>query len=45
VPVPWLAFLRDRAALEARARDWLVELEAPGHVAANLAEFVESRLK
>jgi uncharacterized repeat protein (TIGR03837 family) len=44
-PIPWHAFLRDRAALEARARDWLVELEAPGHVAANLAEFVESRLK
>ncbi len=42
---PWHAFLRDRAALDALARDWLVELEAPGHVAANLAEFVESRLK
>jgi uncharacterized repeat protein (TIGR03837 family) len=41
----WRAFLRHRAALDARARAWLVELAAPGHVAANLAEFAESRLK
>jgi uncharacterized repeat protein (TIGR03837 family) len=44
-PDLWQAFLRHRAALETRARDWLVELEAPGNVAANLAEFIESRLK
>jgi uncharacterized repeat protein (TIGR03837 family) len=41
----WRAFLHHRAALDRRASDWLGELEAPGHVAANLAEFVESRLK
>ncbi|CAB3787107.1 elongation factor P maturation arginine rhamnosyltransferase EarP [Pararobbsia alpina] len=41
----WQSFLRYRVALDARARDWLADLEAPGHVAANLAEFVESRLK
>ncbi len=41
----WADLLRHRPALDARALDWLAELEAPGDAAANLAEFVESRLK
>lgn len=41
----WMEYLQHRAELDKCARDWLAELEAPGDVAANLAEFVESRLK
>lgn len=41
----WAALLRHREALTVRARDWVVELGAHGGLAAQLAEFAESRLK
>jgi uncharacterized repeat protein (TIGR03837 family) len=42
---PWASLMQHRDALAQGAREWIDELAAHGGLAANLAEFAESRLK
>jgi uncharacterized repeat protein (TIGR03837 family) len=44
-PAAWQALLQHRLALDTGAREWVDALGALGGLAANLAEFAESRLK
>jgi uncharacterized repeat protein (TIGR03837 family) len=41
----WASLIQHRDALTRGAREWIDELHAHGDLAANLAEFAESRLK